>query len=191
MTNFQKKLIIIGASVGGPAAIFLLLSEFPTQFSPVIIVQHMYKEMVTPWTKNLQKYFPHLKIDVPKNKEAIKSDHIYIAEGGKHCEVTEERKIYSYQGDRVNFVIPSVDVTFISAAKVYGENLLGIILTGTGRDGAYGAKKIKESGGTIIVEHDSTCVIDSMPKAVIEAKLADQILPIHDIPFMLRKDGWI
>jgi two-component system chemotaxis response regulator CheB len=191
LTDFHKKLIIIGASVGGPTAITLLLSEFSQHFSPIIIVQHMYKEMVTPWSKNLQRHFPSLKISVPKNKVSIKSDHIYIAEGGKHSEVTEKREIYSYEGERVNFVIPSVDVTFISAAKVYGENLLGIILTGTGRDGAYGAKKIKESGGTIFVEHESTCVIDSMPKAVIETELADKILPIQDIPFQLRKDGWM
>ena len=191
MTDFHKKLIIIGTSVGGPTAITLLLSEFSQHFSPVIIVQHMYKEMVTSWSKNLQRHFPSLKIRVPRNKESIKSDHIYIAEGGKHCEVTERREINSYEGERINFVIPSVDVTFMSAARVYGENLLGIILTGTGRDGAYGAKKIKESGGTIFAEHESTCVIDSMPKAVIEAELADKILPIQDIPLMLRKDGWM
>ena len=151
----------------------------------------MFEEMVTPWTNNLCRYFPHLDISIPKDGELITSNRIFIAEGGKHCEVTEKRRIHSYKGDRVNFVIPSIDITFLSAAKVYHNNLLGIILTGSGRDGAYGAKKIKENGGSIIVEHESTCVIDSMPKAVIEAKLADRILPLHDIPNILHDDGWI
>ena len=191
LNKYQNKLIIIGASVGGPNAISLLLSEFSTHFPPVIIIQHIYEQMVTPWVNNLRKHFPRLRISIPKSGEFIKPDQIYIAEGGKHCEVKYGRKIHSYRGELVNFVIPSIDITFISAAKIYGENVLGIILTGTGRDGAHGAKKIKESGGSIFAEHESTCVVDSMPKAVIEANLADKVLPLHAIPSHLCIDGWM
>ena len=189
--EFRKRLIIIGASVGGPTAISHLLSEFSTHFPPVIIIQHIFEKMVIPWVNNLQRHFPRLRISIPKSGELIQPDQIYIAEGGKHCEVKYGRKIHSYRGELVNFVIPSIDITFISAAKIYGENVLGIVLTGTGRDGAYGAKKIKESGGTIFAEHESTCVIDSMPKAVIEANLADKVLPLHAIPSNLFVDGWM
>ncbi len=85
--EFYTKLLIIGASVGGSNAISLLLSEFPSHFSPVIIIQHIYKEMVTPWVNNLRKYFSHLKISIPKNGELIKPNQIYVPEGRKHCEV--------------------------------------------------------------------------------------------------------
>ena len=189
--EFYNKLIIIGASVGGPNAILNILSEFQSHFTPVIIIQHIFKEMVEPWVSNLKNKFPHLNIKIPQDGESIRPHHIYIAEGGKHCKVEKERKFRSYVGDRVNFVIPSSDITFISAAKVYRENLLGIVLTGAGRDGAFGAKKIKEAGGKVFVEHKSTCVVDSMSKAVIDADLADKILPLHMISSTLRKEEWI
>ena len=131
-----------------------------------------------------------MKISVPKNEEVIKTDQIYVAEGGKHCEVKEGRKIHSYRGERVNFVIPSI--TFISAAKIYAENVLPVnVLTSTGRNGAYGAKKIQENGGIIIVEYKSTCVSDSIPKAVVEANLADKVLLLHKIIFNLCTNGWM
>ena len=79
--------------------------------------------------------------------------------------------------------MPAIDVTFKSSLNGYtGENIIGVVLTGMGKDGLEGARKIKASGGKIIAEHKSTCMIYGMPKAVVEANLADMVIPLHDIP---------
>ena len=118
-------------------------------------------------------------------------NRIYIAPGGKHCGVKRDKTFHLFVGERINFVIPAIDVTFIDAANVYKQNVLGVVLTGMGRDGFLGAKKIQAVGGKIFAEHESTCVIPSMPKAIIEGKYADEVVPLHNIPVIIRKYGWI
>ena len=83
--------------------------------------------------------------------------------------------------------MPAIDVTFESAAKVYKENIIGVILTGMGKDGFEGSKQIKAVNGNIIAEHESTCVIYGMPKKVIEGKLVDTVVPKEKILSELTK----
>ncbi|MFX0125224.1 MAG: chemotaxis-specific protein-glutamate methyltransferase CheB [Candidatus Hodarchaeota archaeon] len=189
--KFSDSLLIIGASTGGPRAISLILSKIPPTSPPIIIVQHMPEAMVDPWVKRLQSLYPQLDIKIPINKEKILPNRIYIAPGGKHCSIKRDKTFHLFVDERVNFVIPAIDVTFTSAADVYKQNVLGIVLTGMGKDGLIGAEKIKTVGGKIIAEHESTCVIPSMPKAIIEGKYADEVVPLHNIPIIIRKYGWI
>jgi len=187
----EEKLIVIGASTGGPRAISLLLSKIKKRSPPILIVQHMPTEMVKPWCARLNRLYTELDIAVPKNGTQLKKDHIYIAPGGKHCVVNERKRIELVEGEKVNFVIPSIDVTLKSASKVYRENLLVIILTGMGKDGMDGAKSVKKYGGTVLVEDESTTVIKAMPRAVVEAKSADLVVPLHKIPQVMKKHNWI
>jgi len=185
------RIIVIGASAGGPKAISLLLSQFKTISPAIIIVQHMPKEMMLPWSLRLQKSFPKLKIGIAKDGEKIRQNRIYIAPGGFHCAIDGGRVIKILEGEKINFVVPAVDVTFSTAAENYGSNVLGIVLTGMGNDGSKGARVIKKHGGVVFAEHESTSVIDSMPNSVIKRKLTDRVIPLHKITAVLRINGWM
>ncbi len=194
LTTWRKhhsKVIVIGASTGGPRAISMILSMLPTNFPPILVIQHMPEGMVGPWVNRLRKMYTNLKIRVAKGGVLLKPNCIYIAPAGKHCYVNQEKKLELRGGKKVNFVIPAADVTFESAAKVYGKNTLGVVLTGMGQDGCNGAEFIKNQGGKIIAEDESTSVISSMPKAIIEADLADRISPLNKIPHVIQGIGWI
>jgi two-component system chemotaxis response regulator CheB len=191
LKKISDLLIVIGASTGGPRAISLILSEIKVKFPPIVIIQHMPNEMVKQWVERLQRLYPHLNIRIPKNNEFIKPNRIYIAPGGKHCAIQETKRFKLYKGEKVNFLMPAIDVTFDSAAKVYGNNIIGVILTGMGKDGYEGSKKIKAVNGVVIAEHESTCVIYGMPKAVIEGKLVDTVAPRDKIPSVLSNLCWV
>ncbi|MFX0051333.1 MAG: chemotaxis-specific protein-glutamate methyltransferase CheB [Candidatus Hermodarchaeota archaeon] len=189
--SFHDKIIVIGASTGGPRAISLILSKIPSVSPPIVIVQHMPTEMVQSWAQRLQTLYPHLKIKIPKNGEKIRPNRVYIAPGGVHCGLESGKVFRLTPGERVNFVIPAIDVTLITGARVYGRNILGIILTGMGQDGCDGAKEIKTMGGQILAEHESTSVIYSMPRCVVESNLADEVVALHNIPSVIRRRGWV
>ncbi|MHA1975328.1 MAG: chemotaxis-specific protein-glutamate methyltransferase CheB [Candidatus Hodarchaeales archaeon] len=191
LKKFRDLLIVIGASTGGPRAISLILSEIPTSFPPIVIIQHMPQEMVKQWVERLQKLYPHLNVRIPKNKELIQPNRVYIAPGGKHCAIHKTKRFRLYKGEKVNFLMPAIDVTFDSGAEVYGNNIIGVILTGMGKDGFEGSKKIKAVNGSIIAEHKSTCVIYGMPKVVIEGKLVDTGIPLHKISSVLSGFCWV
>ncbi|MHA2305866.1 MAG: chemotaxis-specific protein-glutamate methyltransferase CheB [Candidatus Hodarchaeales archaeon] len=190
-TQYRNLVIVIGASTGGPRAISLILSKLASRFPPIVIVQHMPKEMTDFWVKRLQSLYPHLRIKLSSHNEILKQNHVYIAPGGKHCAIRSGKTIRLYTGEPVNFVMPSIDVTFISAAKAYGNNVLAFILTGMGKDGLEGARMIKRAGGSVLAEHESTAVIYAMPRAIVEANLADDVVPLHDIPKFIRRQGWM
>jgi two-component system chemotaxis response regulator CheB len=186
-----NKIIVIGASTGGPKAIHFLLTNLPPISPPIIIVQHMPKEMMNIWAERLQNMHSELNISLAKNNAKIRPNKIYIAPGGFHCVIVQGKAIQLVDGEKVNFVIPAIDVTFDSAAAVYGKNVLGIVLTGMGHDGLNGAIKIKTNGGTVFAEHESTSIIASMPNAVISAGKADKVIPLHKIPSELRLSKWV
>ncbi|MFX0086727.1 MAG: chemotaxis-specific protein-glutamate methyltransferase CheB [Candidatus Hodarchaeota archaeon] len=189
--EYRNLVIVIGASTGGTGAISLILSKITLKFPPIVIVQHMPKEMTEFWVKRLQLRYPYLNIKLPSQDEIIKQNTVYIAPGGKHCTIRSGKTFHLYIGKPVNFVMPSIDITFMSAAEVYGKNVLALILTGMGKDGLNGARAIKKTGGTVLVEHEKTAVIYAMPRAVVEAKLADDIIPLYDIPTYIRRRGWM
>ncbi len=192
LKTFQDRIYIIASSTGGPRAISLILtkineilSKTKYKFPPIVIIQHMPEEMVGQWVERLKKLYSYLSIKIPENNELIRPNKVYIAPGGLHCAIEGGKRFNIYKGQKVNFLMPSADVTFKSAANVYGDNTIGIILTGMGRDGYNGAKKLKAVNGKIIAEHESTCVIYGMPKAVIEGQLVDHVAPLHKIPQLL------
>jgi len=110
---------------------------------------------------------------------------IYIAPPNYHLLVEEDKTLSLSTNKHVNFARPSIDVLFETAADVFGEKLVGIILTGANEDGSRGLKKIKESGGLTIVQDPDTAAVDTMPKAAIASTKVDYILPLENIgPFI-------
>lgn len=172
-------LIIIGASSGGPKVIQHILTKLTPPFPPIIVIQHLPKGISFDFALRLNKLV-NFTIKEATDGEPLLMNTIYIAPSGKHLvfnhiDNNKSNKIYLFEGDRVNGVMPSLDPTILSASYYYKKKLLLIILTGMGVDGLAGARYAKHSGAKIIVQNEESCQAFSMPKAIIDANLADFI----------------
>ena len=179
--RYQGKVLVIGSSTGGPKALSELVPELPADLPvPVLIVQHM----PAGFTKSLaQRLDQSSKIRV---KEAEIGDHletgtVLLAPGDHHMVITSAGQISLNQDPPVWGVRPSVDVTMNSVADIYGGKTIGVVLTGMGSDGSRGTARIKEKGGMVVVEHESTCTIYGMPRTVVESGNADMALPLPEM----------
>ncbi|MFX0024034.1 MAG: chemotaxis-specific protein-glutamate methyltransferase CheB [Candidatus Hermodarchaeota archaeon] len=176
--------IVIGTSTGGPRTLKSILKEIPENFdSPILIVQHLDPYFMKELSKSLNQVCK-IEIKIPENGEEIQPGIAYLSPGGKHMKVVRKNNIpfiKIFKGEPVNFCIPSVDVLFFSAAKVYKNQILGILLTGLGDDGAAGLEAIKKEGGKTIAESEQTCVVYGMPKAAVKRGAANLIVPNYEI----------
>ena len=132
----------------------------------------------------------NIEVKIPVNGEQILPGIAYLSPGGNHMKVVLNNNkpcIKIFKGEPVNFCMPSVDVLFFSAAEVYKNQILGILLTGLGDDGAAGLKAIKDGGGNTIAESEETCVVFGMPKAAVKRDAAKFIIPNYKVKdFMLK-----
>lgn len=174
------ELIVIGASLGGFSALKLILGKLPPDFSvPIAIVQHRHKESQTTLASHLQPLIP-LPIREVEDKDEIAPGTIYLAPADYHLLV--EVGYFTLTTDEpVCYARPSIDVLFESAADVYGDRVIGIILTGANQDGARGAAAIKTKGGRVIVQDPKTAESPVMPDAAIAATKVDAIVPLTTI----------
>lgn len=180
----KAKVIVIGASTGGPPVVEDILSELPTNLpAAVLIVQHMPKYFTESFAKRLDK-LSALAVKEAERGDAIDNGDALVAPGGFHMRMRQsDNKIIVQLTEEAprHGLRPAIDITFESAAEIYGKDAIGIVLTGMGEDGAAGAAAIKNSGGYIIAQDPKTAVVDSMPQAVIEKGLADEVLPPEKI----------
>ena len=174
------KAVVLGASTGGPKELFDVITKFPADLNvPVFVVQHMPKGFTKAFAERIDK-FSKLKVVEASEDEKIKINTVYIAPGGYHLLVTNE-KIKLDLSPPVHGVRPSVDMLFISAAETYGNAVLGCIFTGMGKDGTEGARAIKSNGGFMIAQDEATSVVYGMPKSAFEAGFVDMVLPDYRI----------
>lgn len=187
-----SNIIVIGASVGGPRTITTILKEIPKNFrAPILIVQHLSSHFTDAFADNLDLEC-NLKSKVATNGEYLQNGVVYIAPGEKHIKISVENKnpcIKLYKGAPVNFCIPSIDILFFSAARIYRNRAMGILLTGMGSDGVEGLRAIQKVGGKTIAESEETCILYAMPKFAAEKGFADQVLPNYDIKDSIIKFG--
>ena len=180
----RKNMVVIGASTGGPKAVVNVLSYLPRDISTaILVVQHMSPEFIPSFVDRLQ-WGCSLKISTARKGRVISSGQALVAPGGYHTTIIQNgdaRKIRLSRKVSPYTVMPSVDYAMESAAKVYGQSTLGVLLTGLGRDGAKGLEAIKDAGGNTIAEDSSTCVVFGMPKAAIELGCVDEIVPLPQI----------
>lgn len=173
--------IAIGSSTGGPRALETVISGFPPDLAAgVLVVQHMPAGFTRSMAERLDQICS-IKVKEAEEGDRISAGVVYIAPGDYHMVVSSDGIIRLNQAPPVNYVRPSVDVTFLSLPAVYSKQLVGVILTGMGKDGAAGMAKIKAEGGVTIVQDERTSVIYSMPRAVVENGDADYVLPLDRI----------
>jgi two-component system chemotaxis response regulator CheB len=181
-------LLIIGSSTGGPQTLTKLIPQIPGDIDAgILIVQHM----PPVFTKSLAERLNTLsKIEVREAKEGdeIKNGVALIAPGDYHMTVEEKtvngkqkRFVSLNKKPKIHGVRPAVDVTFSSAAEIFQQNLVAVLLTGMGRDGAQAMGAIKAKGGKTIAQDEKTSIIFGMPKAAIELGVVDRVLPLHQI----------
>jgi two-component system chemotaxis response regulator CheB len=177
------RVIVIGASTGGPQTLETILYAISSNLHvPIIIVQHMPSIF---FTKSLAEHLNktcHLEAKVLEDGEILQAGIAYLAPAGYQSRiVTDETGMkISLSEDQPNVLSPSIDITMKSAAEAYRENTIGVILTGIGYDGREGMKAIKKAGGKTIVQ-DETSLIFGMPKAVIDEGVADKVLPAGEM----------
>ncbi|TWI53900.1 two-component system chemotaxis response regulator CheB [Pseudomonas duriflava] len=175
------KLLAIGTSTGGPVALQRVLTQLSANFpTPIVLVQHMPAAFTKAFAERLDKL---CKISV---KEAEDGDQLrpglaLLAPGGKQMMIDARGTVKILPGDeRLNYK-PCVDITFGSAAKVYADRVLAVVLTGMGADGREGARLLKQGGSQVWAQDEASCVIYGMPMAVVKANLADAVYSLDDM----------
>jgi len=178
-----EKIIFIGASTGGTEATKDVLINLPADCPAVCITQHMPPGFTRSYAARLDGLCK-IRVKEAQDGERILPGHGYIAPGGMHFSVERSGANYIARvqdGDPVNRHKPSVEVLFQSAARVVGQNALGIMLTGMGADGAKAMKVMKDAGAYNLVQDEATCVVFGMPREAINAGAADEVLPLQQI----------
>jgi two-component system chemotaxis response regulator CheB len=183
----QDRLLAIGASTGGPAALSKVLAGLPYDLTVgVVIVQHIADGFV-PGLVNWLKSVTMLKVKAAEDGERIDPGMVYIAPTGTHTVVTCEGRLGLRRSPPVESQRPAVDVLFQSVQEHYDRRAIAVLLTGMGRDGARGLKAIRDAGGRTLVQDQASCVVFGMPKAAIDLDAAEQILPLSSIPAAVVK----
>ncbi len=178
-----EKLIIVGASTGGTEAIKTLLINLPPDCPGILIAQHMPEAFTKSFAARLDGLC-RISVKEAEDGERILPGHAYIAPGHSHLLLKRSGANYMTvlnQGPPVNHHRPSVDVLFRSAAKGVGQNAVGVILTGMGKDGAQGMLEMKRAGAYNFAQDEETCVVFGMPKEAIELGGVDEIVPIQNM----------
>ena len=177
------KLVVLGTSTGGPKALQTVIARLPRSLPcGVLVVQHMPPGFTKSLAERLNE-ISEISVKEAENHDIIEAGHVYIAPGNYHMVVERNgygREIVLNQDPPLGTLRPAADVLFKSAAR-FGPDVVSVILTGMGSDGAAGMQQIKQAGGYIIAEAESTAVVYGMPRAVVELGIADEVLPLPAI----------
>ena len=173
--------VVIGVSTGGPAALEAILPSLPAQFPlPILIVQHMPPRFTEQLALRLDSICA-LKVREAEEGFRPQPGVVEIARGDWHMELMPGFRLHLHQKEPVNFCRPAVDILFRSAADACNGRVLGVVLTGMGSDGMKGSETIRAAGGTVFAQDAASSVVWGMPGSVVQAGLANKVLPLHAI----------
>ncbi|MCE2596907.1 chemotaxis response regulator protein-glutamate methylesterase [Motilimonas cestriensis] len=184
-----EKIIAIGASTGGTEALKSLLSQMPVDSPAIVFTQHMPPGFTKTFAERLNTHCA-ISVKEAQDGERLLPGCAYLAPGDLHLLVVRsgaDYRIKLIDGERVSGHKPSVDVMFQSVAQAAGQNALGVILTGMGKDGALGMLDIAHAGGITMAQDEASSVIFGMPKAAIEAGGVQMVLGLQDMPAQIVK----
>jgi two-component system chemotaxis response regulator CheB len=189
--NHSVDLVVLGISTGGPQALKRLIPQLPADFPvPLVMVMHMpvgYTEMYAAKLNELS----NLEVREAAEGDELKPGRVFLAQAGRHLTLKRQPdgKVVTHLNARPFSTLhrPSVDVLFQSAAEVYRNRVLGVVMTGMGSDGKQGAAWIKSQGGLVFTEAESSCVVYGMPGVVVEAGLSDKSIALEDMAHAIRE----
>jgi len=189
----RPKVIVIGVSTGGPTALGSILPELPAGFPlPVLVVQHMPPLFTRLLAERLHSSC-RLPVEEASQSDPVEAGKILIAPGDFHLKVVSNGggvRVYLDQAPPLNSCRPAVDALFTSIADVYGGAVIAAVLTGMGQDGLRGAEILKAQGASVLAQDEASSVVWGMPGAVVNAGLADRVLPLDQVvPEILRMAG--
>lgn len=186
----QHSLIAIGSSTGGPIALQKLIPQLPRLPVPIVIVQHMPASFTNTFAQRLDG-MSQLNVMEAVDGTILEAGGCYIAPGGKQlvfdrvgiktrCRVVKDEGRVAYN--------PCVDVSFASLMQIYGGKVLAMILTGMGSDGCEGCRLMKQKGAVVWAQNEESCVVYGMPQAIVNAGIADLVLPLDEIAQSIVKE---
>ncbi|MBU1053625.1 MAG: chemotaxis-specific protein-glutamate methyltransferase CheB [Proteobacteria bacterium] len=182
-----KKMVVIGASTGGPNANAIVLSGIHSSIAAgILVVQHMDKNFTPFFAAHLNGECS-LNVSLAEDNDIISPGRVFVAPGEVQTGIIEDgiHKRIKLSGKPGK--LQSIDYTMESVVKAYGEDVVGVLLTGMGSDGAKGLQAIRKAGGSTIVQDESTCVVFGMPKAAIALGCVDTVAPLQDIAKTIMK----
>ena len=186
----SHSLVAIGSSTGGPNALQEIIPKLPKLNVPVVIVQHMPGSFTNTFAARLDA-MSQLHVVEAKDGDVLEPGTCYIAPGGKQMIFERfglKARIRIIQDTGRVTYNPCVDVSFASLAQIFGNKVLAMILTGMGSDGCEGCQLLKAKGSVIWAQNEETCVVYGMPQAVVNANVADLVLPLGDIAGCIVKE---
>ena len=177
--------VVIGASAGGVEALTVLLPALPADSkAAVFIVLHLPRDKPSLLSAIFARKCP-LPVREAQDKESVVSGTVYFAPTDYHLLLDAGPQMALSADDLVHHSRPSVDVLFESAAHIYGNRLLGIILTGANADGAEGLAAVHDNGGVTVVQQPASARSPQMALAALKLRPADFVLPLHEIAVLL------
>lgn len=184
-----KKVVVIACSTGGPKALGELLPKLPSPLGAgTVIVQHMPPGFTASLATRLDSTSP-LSVREAAGGETIEPGVALLAPGGAHLRIGLDRHARLSDDAPVGGLRPRADITIEDAASLFGPRMVLVVLTGMGRDGLEGAQAVRRAGGRILVEAESTCTVYGMPRAVAEAGLADEVLPLDELATAIAREA--
>ena len=179
----MNKPVVIGSSTGGTQALETVLTSLPADAPGIAITQHMPEKFTAMYAKRLDGICA-MQVREARDGDRLERGVVLIAPGGLHMQLRKnagQYYVHVADGPPVNRHKPSVDVLFRSASECAGRDVLGIILTGMGDDGARGMKVLHDGGARTIAQNEETCVVFGMPKEAIKLQAVDDILPLDQV----------
>jgi two-component system, chemotaxis family, protein-glutamate methylesterase/glutaminase len=189
MQSVTPKVLAIGSSTGGPQALFSLLSKLNLRLPvPIVITQHMPATFTAILAQHIERLTGFVAHEAALDM-AIEPGRVYVAPGDRHLEFRNEASLSALvtQDPPVNFCRPAVDPMFSSLVKIFGKNVLGVVLTGMGKDGAAGAADVVAAGGNIFSQDEDSSVVWGMPRAVAQAGLSCFIGPLDQMAIQINE----
>jgi two-component system chemotaxis response regulator CheB len=181
----RSALVVMGASLGGPNALATILKALPSGFpAPIAVVQHIAEGFTEGLASWLSQEGP-LEVAVARDGDPLRAGRVLLAPTGSHL-LVGLREVRLSRADPIDTFRPSVTPLFQSAAQAFGPRACGVLLTGMGRDGAAGLLTLKVAGGPTLVQDEASSAVFGMPRAAIELKAVDRVLPLEEIPRALE-----
>ncbi|HBZ36062.1 MAG TPA: chemotaxis response regulator protein-glutamate methylesterase [Rikenellaceae bacterium] len=192
MIQTTEKVVVIGASTGGTEALRVLLEALPEDAPGIVIVQHMPENFTRAFANRLNGLC-RVSVKEAEDNDSVITGRALIAPGNKHTLLKRSGARYYVEvkeGPLVCRHRPSVDVLFRSASRYAGKNVIGVIMTGMGDDGAKGMREMKDAGAFNIAQDESSCVVFGMPKEAIKLEAVDRIVALENIAKLIVDNGY-